>query len=121
MSIPSESADIRKKCKTVPVRDAVGTALAHDITEIRKDEFKGRAFKKGHIVREEDIPHLQRIGKEHLYVLDISSGEIHEDDAAFALAAALMGEGVEMEGPPKEGKINIRATNCYFPKYANRE
>jgi hypothetical protein len=31
----------------VPVEHAVGMALAHDITEIRKDEFKGRAFRKG--------------------------------------------------------------------------
>ena len=33
---------------TVPVTGAVGMVLAHDVTEIRKDEFKGRAFRKGH-------------------------------------------------------------------------
>ena len=32
--------------KTVRVTEAVGTVLAHDITEIRPGEFKGRAFKK---------------------------------------------------------------------------
>ena len=41
--------------KKMPVRKAIGTVLAHDITEIRPGEFKGRAFKKGHIIREEDI------------------------------------------------------------------
>jgi len=71
--------------KTVPVTEAIGMVLAHDITEIRKDEFKGRAFKKGHIVSEEDIPHLQRLGKEHLFVLSIGDDEIHENDAAYAL------------------------------------
>ncbi len=95
--------------KTIPVEDAVGMVLAHDITEIRQDDFKGRAFKKGHIVREEDINHLQRLGKENLFVLNIADDEVHEDDAAYALASALMGEGVRMEGEPKEGKINIIA------------
>jgi hypothetical protein len=95
--------------KTLPVTDAVGTILAHDITEIRPGEFKGRAFKKGHIIREEDICHLQRLGKENLFVLNMAEDEIHEDDAAYALANALMGEGVKIKGEPKEGKIDIVA------------
>ena len=95
--------------KTIPVCDAIGMVLAHDITEIRKDEFKGRAFKKGHVVKEDDIEHLLRLGKENLYVLELGSDEIHENDAAYSLAEALMGEGVRMKGEPKEGKINIVA------------
>jgi len=89
--------------------EAVGTVLAHDITEIRPGEFKGRAFKKGHIIQPEDVCHLQRLGKEHLFVLDIADDEMHEDDAAHALANALLGEGVKIKGEPKEGKINIIA------------
>lgn len=95
--------------KKMPVAEAVGTILAHDITEIRPGEFKGRAFKKGHIIRQEDVCHLQRLGKEHLFVLSIADDEMHEDDAAHALANALMGEGVKIKGEPKEGKINIIA------------
>lgn len=95
--------------KKLPASEAVGTVLAHDITEIRPGEFKGRAFKKGHIIREEDVCHLQRLGKENLYVLNISDDEMHEDDAAYALANALMGEGVRIKGEPREGKINIIA------------
>ncbi|WP_333653161.1 molybdopterin-binding protein [Dissulfurispira sp.] len=106
-----QGSDTRSRVgvKTIPVEDAVGMVLAHDITEIKQDDFKGRAFKKGHIVREEDISHLQRLGKENLFVLNIADDEMHEDDAAYALANALMGEGVKMEGEPKEGKINIIA------------
>lgn len=95
--------------KKLTVKEAVGTVLAHDITEIRPGEFKGRAFKKGHIVRKQDVCHLQRLGKEHLFVLNIADDEMHEDEAAYALANALMGEGVEIKGKPKEGKINIIA------------
>jgi molybdenum cofactor synthesis domain-containing protein len=104
-----EGAGGGKETKTIPVTEAVGTILAHDITEIRKDEFKGRAFRKGHVVREEDVCHLQRLGKEHLFVLKIGDDEMHEDDAALALAEALMGEGVEIKGEPKEGKITLLA------------
>jgi hypothetical protein len=95
--------------KTIPVQEAVGTVLAHDITEIRTGEFKGCAFKKGHIIKEEDVCRLQRLGKEHLFVLDIADDEMHEDDAALAIATALMGEGVEIKGGPKEGKISLTA------------
>lgn len=95
--------------KTISVHNAVGTVLAHDITEIRQGEFKGRAFKKGHIIKKEDIPHFMRLGKERLFVLNIAEDELHEDEAAYELAQALMGKGVEIEGEPREGKINIIA------------
>jgi len=95
--------------KTIPVTEAIGTVLAHDITEIRPGEFKGRAFKKGHVIREEDVCHLQRLGKEHLFVLHVAEDEMHENDAAYAIANALMGEGVAIKGEPKEGKISIIA------------
>jgi hypothetical protein len=95
--------------KTIPVAEAVGMVLAHDITEIRKEEFKGRAFKKGYIIKEDDVNHLQRLGKESLFVLNVADDEMHEDDAAYAMANALIGEGVKIEGEPKEGKINIIA------------
>ena len=95
--------------RKLAVSEAVGTILAHDITEILPGEFKGRAFKKGHIIRSEDVCHLQRLGKENLFVLNIADDEMHEDDAAYALAPALMGEGVKIKGEPKEGKITIIA------------
>jgi molybdenum cofactor synthesis domain-containing protein len=95
--------------RTIPVAEAVGTVLAHDITEIRKDEFKGRAFKKGHIIRREDVSHLKRLGKERLFVLSLAPDEVHEDEAATALASALMGAGTAIEGEPYEGKVNIIA------------
>ncbi|UCH44432.1 MAG: hypothetical protein JSV11_09020, partial [Nitrospiraceae bacterium] len=95
--------------KVVPVDEAVGMILPHDITEIRPGEFKGTAFRKGHVVRDEDIDHLKRIGKEHLYVLTIGDDEMHEDDAAHLMAGALAGNGVHMKGGAREGKINLIA------------
>jgi len=95
--------------KVVPVAEAVGMVIPHDITEIRPGEFKGRAFKKGHVVRKEDIGRLQRLGKEHLFVLEIKEDEMHENDAASEIANALAGDGIKMEDEPSEGKINLVA------------
>lgn len=38
--------------KLIKTIDAVGQVLCHDITQIIPGEFKGRKFKKGHIVKE---------------------------------------------------------------------
>ena len=95
--------------RAIPVSEAVGMVLAHDVTEIRKDEFKGPAFRKGHVIRREDICHLQRIGKERLFVLSLGPDDVHEDEAALALSQALMGEGVTIKGDPREGKVTIIA------------
>jgi len=99
----------RHEAGMIPVEQAVGAVLAHDVTEIRKDEFKGAAFRKGHVIRPEDVCHLQRLGKERVFVLTIGPDEMHEDDAALVLAQALMGAGVAIKGSPREGKITLVA------------
>ncbi|MBW1946103.1 MAG: molybdopterin-binding protein [Deltaproteobacteria bacterium] len=95
--------------RKISLEEAVGTQLAHDITEIRPGEFKGPAFRKGHTVCDEDICHLQKLGKNHLYLMDLADDEIHENQAASILAKALAGEGIQWEDSPKEGKISLRA------------
>ncbi len=80
--------------KKIPVKDAVGKSLGHDITEIRPGEFKGPAFRKGHTVCDEDICHLQKVGENHLYLIDLDADEIHEDQAAAILAKGLAGGGM---------------------------
>lgn len=96
--------------KIVPVTEAVGMVLPHDITEIVKDEFKGRAFKKGHVIRPEDVEHLRRLGKEHIYVLQLGPDEIHENEAALLMAKALAGSGIEYSEEIVEGKVSLKAS-----------
>ena len=95
--------------KKIQLQEAVGTKLAHDITEIRPGEFKGPAFRKGHTVCNEDLCHLQKLGKNNLYVIDLAEDEIHENEAAAILADALAGEGIAWKDDPHEGKINLLA------------
>ena len=93
----------------IPVEKAVGRILSHDITEIRPGEFKGTAFMRGHRIQEADICHLQRLGNQHVYILEVDQDSLHEDDAAMALAEAFCGPGVGWTGPPREGKIKLVA------------
>jgi molybdenum cofactor synthesis domain-containing protein len=96
--------------RIVKTEDAVGEVLLHDITAVDPDKgFKGRIFKKGHIIREEDVRRLKEVGKDHIYVFEIADDEIHEDDAAKMLAKAVAGENTRSSQSPKEGKIDIYA------------
>ena len=95
-----------KKIKTV---DAVGRVLLHDITKIVPGEFKGRAFKKGHVIKEEDIDVLLSLGKDNIYVWEETEGLVHENDAAIILKDISCGDGLEF-GEIKEGKIDFFAS-----------
>jgi hypothetical protein len=97
--------------KKIELKEAVGTKLAHDITEIRPGEFKGPAFRKGHTVCNDDLCHLQKLGKNNLYVIDLEEDEIHENQAASIIAGALAGDGISWKDDPHEGKINLLAAN----------
>lgn len=94
--------------KEIPVQEAVGLVLFHDITRIVPGEFAGRAFKKGHIILEEDVPKLLNLGKDNIYVLDLEEGYIHENDAARRIARAVCGNGIRMT-EPAEGKVTMKA------------
>ena len=95
-----------KKVKTV---DAVGCILFHDVTKIEKDKFKGVLFKKGHIIREEDIEKLLDIGKRNLYVVDDNEDLVHENDAAEFIYNLCKNDYMKPTDI-KEGKIEAIAT-----------
>ena len=92
--------------RKIRVEKAVGTVLAHDITRIIPGKFKGVGFKKGHVVREEDIAELLKLGKRFLYVMELSANQLHEDDAALRIARAIAGSNLSWT-EPREGKSNI--------------
>ena len=96
--------------KTIPVEEAVGAVLPHDMTKILPGEFKGVGFKKGHIVRAEDIAELKKMGKNLIYVLELSEGQLHEDDAALRIASAISGPNIKWT-VPEEGKSSIISDN----------
>jgi molybdenum cofactor synthesis domain-containing protein len=94
--------------KVIPVEEAVGMPLAHDITEIVPGKHKGPAFRRGHIVRKEDISKLLDVGKRHLYVMELEKDDVHEEDAARRLARAAAGPNLKLTDPV-EGRVNMVA------------
>ena len=94
--------------KPIRTEDAVGHVLCHDMTQIIKAQYKDARFRKGHIVTEADIPVLLSMGKEHLYVWEMTPGMVHENDAAERLLA-LCGQENMTRSEVKEGKIELKA------------
>ncbi|WP_303865029.1 molybdopterin-binding protein [Alkalibaculum bacchi] len=94
--------------RTVPVNNAVGMVLAHDMTQIIPGEFKGSRFKKGYIVEPSDIDVLLSMGKENLYVLELGKDDVHENDAAMRIATAATGCGLDVIAK-SEGKVELAA------------
>lgn len=94
--------------REVRVEDAIGMRLAHDLTRIVPGEFKGRAFTKGHMISEQDIPELLKIGKEHIYILELGDDELHENDAALRMAGVLRQKHMRF-ADPHEGKVVLQS------------
>jgi hypothetical protein len=94
--------------KTVKTEDAVGMALAHDLTQIIPGEYKGARFKKGHIVEKEDIPVMLSMGKRNLYVLERSDDDVHEDEAGRRIASAAAGKNLILDNKG-EGKVELKS------------
>ena len=93
--------------KKINVENAVGMTLCHDITAMR-DGFKGAAFKRGHVITEEDIPKLLDLGKRTVFIWEDNAGEIHEEDAALRMAA-MAPVKLAHYTDPSEGKVLLLA------------
>ena len=112
------------KITQIPLEQAVGLPLAHDLTQIdAKNRKKSARFKKGQIITEADVETLRSMGRENLSVMELSPGDVHEDDAAMQLGEALCGENLRVT-PPAEGRCNLVAETsgmlCYLAETVNR-
>ena len=94
--------------KLIRTEEAVGHVLCHDLTQIIPGQFKGARFRKGHVVAEEDIPVLLSMGKENLYVWEMTPGIVHENDGAERLCRLCINDNM-VRGEVKEGKIELTA------------
>ena len=94
--------------KLIKTENAVGLVLCHDITQIIQGVTKDARFRKGHIVKEEDIPVLLSLGKDNLYVWENDDTMYHENEAAQILCDVCINENMEPT-PVKEGKIELKA------------
>ena len=96
------------RLKKVKLEQAVGSALAHDLTRIVPGQVKETAFRRGQVVTPDDLEMLLDMGRESLYVLHLGPGELHENDAAVEMASFLKGPNLKATAPA-EGKVNLLA------------
>ena len=93
---------------SVSLENAVGQVLGYDITEVnRTQHYKGVAFRRGHVIRNEDLDVLRRLGKNHIYVWKDSETDVHEDAAARLLAPQIAGANIRYDEQPHEGKVSF--------------
>ena len=95
--------------KLIRTEDAVGQVLCHDITQIIPGITKDARFRKGHIVKEDDIPVLLSLGKDHLYVWEKDDTVYHENEAAQILCDVCINELMN-PSQVKEGKIELSSS-----------
>ncbi|MBN2808889.1 MAG: molybdopterin-binding protein [Deltaproteobacteria bacterium] len=96
--------------RKVKVDEALGLAIAHDMTEVNvAKKIKQVAFKKRHVIQAGDIEKLKSLGRENIFVFDEVEDEVHEDEAALLLAPLLAGANIYHDQEPREGKISFYA------------
>jgi hypothetical protein len=84
-------------------RTAIDAVLTSDARVAGK-----RRFRKGHRLTVEDLPDLQRV--EHpLHLVCLETTDVHEDEAAVALAGAIGGAGIEQRRPI-QSRVNLMST-----------
>ncbi len=94
--------------KIIPIEDAVGKQLSHELTGIVPGKSENITFMRGYVVKEADIETLKNMGKYHVKVIDENSNLIHENDGSLMLGSKAVGDGVTLSGP-KEGKVHAFA------------
>lgn len=90
------------KFGAVAVDDCAGGILAHGL------RVPGGVFKKGRVLADDDIGALREAGYAQVVVARLEPGDVGEDTAAGALAAALAGDGVGVAGA-FTGRCNLFA------------
>lgn len=105
--------------KLMKTEEAVGQILCHDITQIIPGVTKDAVFRKGHVIKEEDIPVLLSVGKDHIYIWENNENMLHENEAAEVLYGMCKNENMRPTDV-KEGKIELIA-ECDGLLKVNRE
>ena len=87
------------------VSEAEGTILLHNVA----DADGQRTLKKGILLNKEHLAQLEEIGRDRVEVVVLEADDVHEDQAALALAEAMQTEELYLSRP-MGGRVNLRAT-----------
>lgn len=84
----------------VPCGEACGAILAHSVSHA------GGVFKKGRVLSDRDIAEMIDFGVETIFVAQLELGDVGENEAAAAIAAALTGDNTQARDAAT-GRANI--------------
>ncbi|MCY3833926.1 MAG: molybdopterin-binding protein [Chloroflexi bacterium] len=87
-----------------PIEEAAGAILAHKLY----DDAGKLILNKGRLLAEADLPALRQLGLERVTVMQLSAADLHEDEAAERIGAAVAGANVRMRAPGV-GRANLTA------------
>ncbi|MDR1945663.1 MAG: FmdE family protein [Desulfovibrio sp.] len=96
----------------LPVEEAVGKNVLHDMIAVVPGVFKSAAFKAGQRIAGEDVPRLRSMGRFRVAVESgnlPAAGMIHENDAAAGLAERMAGANVVRAVAPVMGRADFTA------------
>lgn len=92
------------KVEKLPIKKAVGHILLHN--QIGQNGRK--VIKKGYRLRESDLPVLQSLGREQIYVALLEGGDVDENEAARRLGAVIAGARMKTSSATT-GRVNFLA------------
>jgi len=96
------------RIKVVKAEESVGLKLAYDVSIATRDR-KGALFRRGHIIRSEDVEKLKNTGHYYVYVEDDElEGDVHETEAVVKLAEKICGDNVYYR-EAEEGKAVVKS------------
>jgi molybdenum cofactor cytidylyltransferase len=87
------------------ISEAEGTILLHNVA----DAEGKRTLKKGILLSGDNLAELAAIGRDTVEVVVLEPDDVHEDQAALALAEAMQTESLFLSRPAG-GRVNLRAT-----------
>lgn len=99
------------KVEKLPLRQAVGHILLHN--QIGPDGRK--VLKKGHRLASSDLPALQALGREQVYVAVLADDDIGENEAARRLGDVVAGPGLKTS-TATTGRVNLIAASAGLVK-----
>jgi molybdenum cofactor cytidylyltransferase len=92
------------RLEALAVPEALGTILMHNVA----DDAGTKVLKKGIRLTEEHLAQLAEMERATVDVAVLEKGDVHEDEAAMSLAAALKTEHMTLSRPAG-GRVNLRA------------
>ncbi|MDZ4719305.1 MAG: molybdopterin-binding protein [Roseiflexaceae bacterium] len=87
---------------------AVDAALGHILRHNLSSADGRKALPKGRRLRAEDVQVLRELGLDHVRVAVLEAGDVHEDEAASRLAAAVCG-GEVLASDASHSRVNLLA------------